>query len=235
MNILAFDTCLNACSAAVGVGVGGRSARVVGRFEPMATGHAERLVAMISDVLADAGLPLTAIDHLAVTVGPGTFTGTRIGVACARALLLARPIPVTPLTSLAVMARQAALLEPRAHDICVAVDVRRDEVYAQVFDPLGRTARSSPMLLTTAQAAGLSPEAGLDYVGSAAGRIVALCHNSRGIAAEPLSLLGNLLPDARDAIALVSRNQQGDRALTPMYLRPPDAKPSAEAALQRKI
>lgn len=156
MKILAFDTCLNACSVAVGIGVGRRGARIVGRRETMQQGHAERLIPMIQDVLRDADITLRHIEHMAVTVGPGSFTGTRIGVAAARALRLAHPVPVTTLSALAPIAHQAAqlaqhLLHPPSDEsppaafaqICVVSDVRRGEFYAQVFEADGMTDRKS--------------------------------------------------------------------------------------------
>ncbi len=140
MNILAFDTCFDACSACVartGDGVVEVLASALERFE---TGHAERLVPMIDEVMARAGVAFADIDRLAVTVGPGTFTGTRIGIAAARGLALATGIPVVGASSLAVMAEVAAReLGPRkaGEDLLVAVDARRGEVYVQLFGANG--------------------------------------------------------------------------------------------------
>ena len=76
-------------------------------YEPRATGHAERLFPMIAEVMDGAGLAFSAIDRIAVTLGPGTFTGVRVGIAAARALALATGKPVVAMTSLAVMAHRA--------------------------------------------------------------------------------------------------------------------------------
>src|SRR5688572_6077654 len=86
MIILAFDTCFDGCSVCVaelreGIVVA-RSAKME-RFE---TGHAERLIPMIGEAMEEARLRFDELQRIAVTVGPGTFTGTRIGIAAARSL-----------------------------------------------------------------------------------------------------------------------------------------------------
>jgi tRNA threonylcarbamoyladenosine biosynthesis protein TsaB len=86
MNILAFDTCFDACSVCVAQTGADRAVEFSGALERFETGHAERLIPMVEEVMSRAGLTFSHIDRLAVTVGPGTFTGTRIGVAAARAL-----------------------------------------------------------------------------------------------------------------------------------------------------
>ncbi len=105
MNVLALDTSMAACSAAVLTrdAASGRAAR---RFERLERGHAEAIVPMIQQVMAEAGAEYGELDRIAVTVGPGTFTGVRIGVATARGLALATGAPLLGVTSHAVMARQ---------------------------------------------------------------------------------------------------------------------------------
>ena len=84
MNILAFDTCFDACSVCVASGAD-RAVESSGALERFETGHAERLIPMIGEAMSRARLDFDHTRRLAVTVGPGTFTGTRIGVAAARA------------------------------------------------------------------------------------------------------------------------------------------------------
>src|SRR5687768_8857980 len=98
MLVLAFDTTLGACSAAIFDAGAGRL--LAHAYEPLERGHAERLVGMVRDVLFRSGVEISAIDRIAVTVGPGTFTGVRIGLALARGLKLALGTPVCGLTSL---------------------------------------------------------------------------------------------------------------------------------------
>jgi len=100
VRILAFDTALGACSAAVWA-----DGLVLARaFEPRSRGHAEALLPMIEAVLAEAGLRLDALDRLAVTVGPGSFAGTRVGLAAARGLALATGLPLVGVTTLEAVA-----------------------------------------------------------------------------------------------------------------------------------
>ncbi|WP_085341006.1 tRNA (adenosine(37)-N6)-threonylcarbamoyltransferase complex dimerization subunit type 1 TsaB [Aquidulcibacter paucihalophilus] len=114
MLILAIDTALNACSVAVL-----RSGEVlVSRVEPMAKGQAERLAPMVGEVLAEAGVTAPQIDRIAVTRGPGAFTGLRIGLAFARGFALALDRPCLGISTLEVLAHGAAA--PR---ILAAIDV----------------------------------------------------------------------------------------------------------------
>ena len=85
MNVLAFDTCFDACSVAAGRGLRSLAPSIVALYEPMSSGQAERLVPMIEEALAATGMTAGDLDRIAVTCGPGTFTGTRIAVSAARA------------------------------------------------------------------------------------------------------------------------------------------------------
>lgn len=129
--LLAFDSAGAACSAAVW-----DTGRVVAaRFEAMARGQSERLVPMIEEVMAEAGLVYDRLDALAVTLGPGGFTGVRIGLAAARGLALATRRPILGLSSFEAVA--AAVEETRRRDLPLAVllDAKRAEIYLQVFAP----------------------------------------------------------------------------------------------------
>ena len=103
MNILGIDTALGACSAALTA-----DARVVAHaFEEMQRGHAEALAPMVDALMRNAGLSYAALNRIAVTTGPGTFTGQRVGLAFARAMALALKIPAVGVTTLDVMAEVA--------------------------------------------------------------------------------------------------------------------------------
>ena len=154
MNILAFDTCLGAVSVAVRRRDAGGLWLTHHAREVRERGHAERLLPMMAEVMAEAGLAFPDIGRIAVTVGPGTFTGVRVGVAAARGLALASGIATVGATSLAVMAHQAGeLLGKTLGDraLAVAVDARRGSVYLQITtgaDPAG-----PPQLLVADDAA----------------------------------------------------------------------------------
>jgi tRNA threonylcarbamoyladenosine biosynthesis protein TsaB len=228
MNILAFDTCFDACSVCVARG-GEVSASARERFE---TGHAERLVPMIDEVMARAGVGFADIDRIAVTIGPGTFTGTRIGIAAARGLALTTGIAMVGVSSLTVMAEGASRelgLRPSGEDLVVAVDARRGEVYAQAFGKSGAEEASPPLLLPVAEAAQLGRSSAVLFVGSGAGA-VAEAAIEIGRSAE--ARLPDLLPDAT-ALAALAIGRAPAEALAPLYLRPPDAKPQAGKSIAR--
>ncbi len=129
--LLAFDSAGAACSAAVW-----DAGRVVAaRFEAMARGQSERLVPMIEEVMAEAGLDYDGLDALAVTLGPGGFTGVRIGLAAARGLALATGRPILSLTSFEAVASAVEETRRRGLPLAVVLDAKRAEVYLQVFAP----------------------------------------------------------------------------------------------------
>ncbi|RME99210.1 MAG: tRNA (adenosine(37)-N6)-threonylcarbamoyltransferase complex dimerization subunit type 1 TsaB, partial [Alphaproteobacteria bacterium] len=135
MKLLALDTTLGACSAAVLCAAGDRQ-RLFARFEERARGHAEALMPMVADVLAEAGVGYDELDRIALTRGPGTFTGVRIGVAAARGLALATGAALFATDSLSVIAADARERWQQENDggarpqqIATLVDARRGEVY----------------------------------------------------------------------------------------------------------
>lgn len=229
MNILAFDTCLDACSAAVLSDAAGGA--ITCAFEPMATGQAERLVPMIAELMNEAGLTFPEIDRIAVTIGPGTFTGTRIAVAAARALALASKIEVVTASSLSVIAQRAARHLGDVEDaeaIAVAVDARRDQVYWQRFARTGGLdTLCEPQLLTPEQAARQC--AGTAYVIAGSGAEAVASHDPGRLSALP----GIALPRAEDLAAMAPHMQAAASPTAPLYLRSADAKPQTGKTIER--
>jgi tRNA threonylcarbamoyladenosine biosynthesis protein TsaB len=135
MIVLAFDTALAACSVGIWQGE-----KIVARESAlMPQGHAEALMPMIERVMAAAGVTYHALDRIAVTVGPGSFTGLRVGIATARGLAMAAQKPAIGVTTTQALAT-AALAERgngNALRILSIVDSKRDDVFAQVFTPAG--------------------------------------------------------------------------------------------------
>lgn len=228
MNILAFDTCFGAVSAAVRW----RNARgewlLREAYEARSTGHAERLFPMIEEVMEGAGLAFSAIDRIAVTLGPGTFTGVRVGIAAARAFALATGKPVVGATSLAVMAECARLLlgpGQAAQPLAVAVDARRDMVYFQVFGD-GIVQGRDALLLAPEQAAMAIKQRPVLVVGSGAAAVAAAAGG------EAEARFGDLQPHARQ-LALMAPDLVPIDPVMPLYLRQPDAKPQGDKSLAR--
>jgi len=101
MRVLAIDTALETCAAAVLDIHGGKMAS---ESLPMVRGHAEALIPLIDRVMRQADMPFSALDRIAVTVGPGSFTGLRVGISAARGIALTAGKPVLGLTTLAAFA-----------------------------------------------------------------------------------------------------------------------------------
>ncbi len=218
-----------ACSAVI---LREGAALPIQRFERMERGHAEALFPMIEAVMAEAGCGFGDLTKIAVTVGPGTFTGVRAGVAAARGFALAAKLPVVAATSLEVMARgliRRSSASERASGFMVAHDARREEFYVQSF-----TAEGEP--LSDPALCGLSPAvdallAGVGMVvGSGAAAIVLeAARQDRQLHAG----FADLLPEARDLAAIAMNRPPQRRQVAPLYLRAPDAKPQADKSLAR--
>jgi tRNA threonylcarbamoyladenosine biosynthesis protein TsaB len=125
MNLLAIETATECCSVALLAG-----ARLIERSELAPRRHAELLLPMCDEVLAEAGLARRDLDALAVGRGPGAFTGVRLAVSAAQGIALALGIPVVPVSSLAALAMQAP---DDGNDVLAVIDARMGEVYAGVF------------------------------------------------------------------------------------------------------
>ena len=146
MRILAIDTALEACSVVLMDGD-----HVVAREQQtMARGHAEALMPMIARLRDNAALDFATLDRIAVTVGPGSFTGLRVGIAAARGIGLAAGKPVVGVTTLAAFA--APLIAANASKpVVAAIDARHDHVFLQAFDGDGAT-RIKPGYMAVAEA-----------------------------------------------------------------------------------
>lgn len=220
MILLAFDTAQGALSAAVSDGEGGHAAF----FEERTRGHAEALMPLVEKVLAEAGLGFADLDALAVTVGPGTFTGLRVGLAAARGLALARSLPLVGVTTLEAVAAPAGA---KAGEVTLALfDARRDEVYMQAFEG-DLVALTPPLLVSLDEAEARLPAGNLLLVGTGAPLLAErLERNGRPFrlsSARPQPDATALLRIARKRIAA-----QGLEAFCvapePLYIRAPDAK-----------
>ncbi len=209
MIVLAVDTCLDACSAAV-VSDG---APLAVRIEPMTRGHQERLAPMAREVMAEAGLAFARLDRIAATLGPGSFTGLRVGLSFAKGLAQALDIPLAGVGTL------QALAGARPGLVCAAIDARRGgQVYLQAFRD-GRPVMapdSLPTEIAAARLAELGADAATLLVGSGAPMLAPLLPAARvepAAHADPVAV-------ARIGAAMVAPLPPA----RPLYLRAPDAK-----------
>ena len=132
MRVLAIDTALEACSVAVLDTA--QDAILARETRPMVRGHAEALMPFVASVMTQSFLRFSDLDRVAVTVGPGSFTGLRVGLAAARGIGLALRRPVVGLTTLAALAAPY-LEEDDGPPVASAIDARHQHVYLQLFAP----------------------------------------------------------------------------------------------------
>ena len=128
MNILAFDTSTEACSAAISV-----SGEISERFEIAAREHSKLILPMLDTLLAEAGITLAQIDAIAFGCGPGSFTGVRIAAGIAQGVAFGADLPVVPVSSLAALA-QGAYRDTTATHVLAALDARMGEVYWGAYE-----------------------------------------------------------------------------------------------------
>lgn len=221
MKILAIDTANNRCSAAVLVG---SDEAVFARSEELNRGHAERLMGMIEEVLAEAGLSLDAMDRIAVTCGPGSFTGLRVGMSVARGLGLALDVPVVGVSTLAAIAEG---MRDGQRAVAVALSARNEEVYAQKFAADGTPDGEPAVVILEDFAGDLSVD--MLLAGSAACRLAELRDDMAAPVSDGTSGSADIVAVAR--LALKAAEPAGPP--TPLYLRPPDAKPQTRFKIGR--
>jgi tRNA threonylcarbamoyladenosine biosynthesis protein TsaB len=204
MIVLGLDTCLNACSVAVLDGE-----RVLAHAsEAMARGHQERLAPMAQAAMAQAGLAFDQLQRIGATVGPGSFTGLRVGVAFAKGLGSALAIPAVGIGTLEALAAEATGL------VAAAIDARRDQVYLQVFEDGQALMAPDVLAIGTAHAR---------LAELAMGRAITLVGSGAALLARPDdSALAPEGCDARHVARLAAAKPV--TPIRPLYLRAPDAK-----------
>ncbi|WP_159946156.1 tRNA (adenosine(37)-N6)-threonylcarbamoyltransferase complex dimerization subunit type 1 TsaB [Rhizobium sp. 18065] len=215
MIVLAIDTAGVDCAVAV---YDAASGRVLGSVsETIGRGHAERLMAMIDEALDKADLTLSEMTRVAVTVGPGSFTGIRVGVAAARGLALALGVECVGVSTLSVLANLPAPGAPRT--VLAAMNAHRDEVYAQTFEN-GEPSDEARVL-------------GLDeFLSQAASDNVAVIGSAAALLTDKAAQTG---PDhfPIEIVAALGAKAKAQGKPKPLYLRGPDAKPQTGFAVSR--
>jgi len=213
MRLLVIDTALGACTAAVFED----DRPLAIRFEPMTKGHQERLGGLVRDVMVEAGGDFDALDRIGVTVGPGSFTGLRVGLAFAQGMGAALGRPVVGISALDAL---AASVEAEQGVVAALIDARRGQVYAKFF--------ADGAALGPDEA--LSLEAATDRL-SDLGPDVRLIGNGATVLTETFPELKHGGIDARvapppEALARLARLADPTAAPPrPLYLRAPDATP----------
>jgi tRNA threonylcarbamoyl adenosine modification protein YeaZ len=224
MNILAIDTAAKFCAACVFDAERqterARSVRDIGK------GHAEVLMDVIQETLTAADTDFPALGAIAVSVGPGSFTGVRVGVSVARGLALALKIPAAGVSTLEALAFETRVaLGPRR--VLAAIDGGRDGIYAALYDEFAQIFYA-PVVAQLDKVVELASGA-TALAGSAAPRVAAAAP-SQDFLFGPLTATADIAIYARVALA---GGFAGGRP-QPLYLRAPDARPQAHHALPRR-
>ena len=226
MRILAIDTSCGATSVAVAEA--GRVEPLAAIVRPMTRGHAEALAPMVERAGRSLEGGLASLDRIAVTIGPGSFTGIRVGVALARAMGLALGVPVVGVSTLVAFA--APLLdEPRPGVIAAAIDARHGSVYFQLFESSGRPLGPPrcDSLRECVRGIGAGPAL---LAGDAAELVAAEAHRAglpydlAAAAAAP-----DIAAVARIGLAL----DPAHNPARPLYVKPPDARPNPAEPIAR--
>jgi tRNA threonylcarbamoyladenosine biosynthesis protein TsaB len=225
MRILAIDTALSACAACV---------MDAGEAEPlsfetivMERGHAEALLPLVDRVVSKAEGGFSGLDRVAVTVGPGSYTGLRVGIAAARAIGLAAHLPVVGVTTLSALLA-ALVADENRRVLAAAIDARHGQVYFQSIAPGGQSI-VAPTLVRTREAARLIGSGPTTLVGSGAAAVAAETA-SVDIAISD----GRPFPDVLWVARLGMVADPAQALPKPLYLRGPDAKPQDQARLPRQ-
>jgi tRNA threonylcarbamoyladenosine biosynthesis protein TsaB len=210
VKILAIDTCLDACSVAVCQD----GATLAVHSEIMSRGHQERLAPMAAEVMAEAGEAFDALDLIAVTIGPGSFTGLRIGLAFAKGLALALGVPCVGVGALEALAAS----EEDAGFVVAAVDAKRGQIWLQAFVD-GKPAMAPDALapdVAAARLAELWPGGPATLVGSAAEQLSGVIPTAR--------VSARLAPHPVAVARIALRQRPPYPPPRPLYLRAPDAR-----------
>ncbi|QWK77639.1 tRNA (adenosine(37)-N6)-threonylcarbamoyltransferase complex dimerization subunit type 1 TsaB [Ochrobactrum sp. BTU1] len=225
MKILALDTASSWCAAAVYDS--GTNTVLAEISENIGKGHAEVLMDYIGQAMTQSGISMTELDRVAVNVGPGSFTGVRIGVSAARGFALALDRPALGVSAFDALASEVAISHPR-QPVLVLLEAHRGEIYAQAFGADG-VAITGPMVLAREEALALIQQQSSDTIlsGSAAAALNETLAGSFSVArGEPTAHIGTYAK-------LAALHEPGE-APKPLYMRGPDVKPQTGFALPRK-
>jgi tRNA threonylcarbamoyl adenosine modification protein YeaZ len=231
MRVLAIDTALEACSAAVLDSA--RGGIIASETIAMSRGHAEALMPLIARVMDLANVEFAELDRIAVTTGPGSFTGLRVGIAASRGIALAAGKPAIGLSTLAGFAAPLIAEDDSTH-VVAAIDARHEHVYLQVFGSGGRTL-VAPRIATLRDAVRAAMTGPARVIGTGADLLAAAWSKyAAGSNALPLSVEQRAAPDIGWIARLGAAAGDGYGPPKPLYLRAPDAQPQDAARLPRR-
>ncbi|MEP9372090.1 tRNA (adenosine(37)-N6)-threonylcarbamoyltransferase complex dimerization subunit type 1 TsaB [Mesorhizobium sp. KR1-2] len=223
MKLLAIDCSARLCAACV---YDADARKELGReVLDLGKGHAEHLMGVIEAAMKAGGLAFADLGAVSVSVGPGSFTGVRVGVSAARGLALALNVPAIGVSTLEALAAEARVLNGPC-TVLAALDGGRGEIQAAVYDDVGAIL-FVPAVIDLARATLLATEYDAALAGTAA-EMIAGSLSGRDNSVGPLGSTADIGVYAR----LAAGKEPGERP-KPLYLREPDAKPQAGFVLPR--
>lgn len=227
MRVLAIDTALNACSACVVSH--DLDEPLALESLPMERGHAEALLPLVERVMSRVEGRFFSLDRVAVTIGPGSYTGLRVGIAAARAIGIAAGIPVIGVATLSALIAPLISADKRRL-LAAAIDARHGQVYFQMVAPGGRTIVAPTMVgvRDAVRLIGAGPVA-LNGSGAPAIAVEALTSGTDAIVPS-----GSGQPDIVWVARLGLAADPAQAMPKPLYLRGPGAKPQDQARLPRR-
>ncbi|WP_315780864.1 MULTISPECIES: tRNA (adenosine(37)-N6)-threonylcarbamoyltransferase complex dimerization subunit type 1 TsaB [unclassified Bradyrhizobium] len=225
MLILAIDTALDHCAAAV-LDTDSAAMRAQETL-PMKRGHAEALMPLLARVMQQSGVGFSDLDRIAVTTGPGSFTGLRVGLSAARGIALAAHKPVVGVTTLSAYAAPVVSGD-RASPVISAIDARHDHVYYQVVSGSGEEL-VAPQVAVIDDVLAAARFGAPHLVGNAA---AILAGRWPGNEAAPVAVDTEAGPDITWVAWLGAAADPAYAPARPFYLRAPDVKPPASAPLE---
>jgi tRNA threonylcarbamoyladenosine biosynthesis protein TsaB len=230
LRLLALDTALNATQVAILDSVSG--AVLAQESQPMERGHAEALVPMVGRVLTAAGLAFADLDRFAVTTGPGSFTGLRIGIAAARGFALIHKKPAVGISTLTAYAAPV-LFGPERRACAVAIDARNGQIFFQAM-ALGGKPLVAPGVYALEEAARKLGEGQFAYVGNAAQALERSRRDAGEMLRPGLPPVANLVaPDIAWVARLGAAADPAAAPARPYYLREANVTLSDRAKLER--
>jgi tRNA threonylcarbamoyladenosine biosynthesis protein TsaB len=227
MRVLAIDTALDACSAAVLDT--DADAPIAAQTLDIDRGHAEALIPLVERVMKTANVNFDDIDRIVTTVGPGSFTGLRVGISAARGFALVSGKPAVGVTTLAALAAPL-LSDSDIVPVVTAIDARHGNLYLQMFGGGGRSlvAARACGLREAVRAVALGP---VRIAGSAAAMLAAYWPAT---APAPLAVEEVNAPDIVWVARLGAAADPKQAAARPLYLRPAEARPQETQHLPRR-
>tara|TARA_R110002167_G_scaffold14734_16_gene59410 strand:+ start:3828 stop:4556 length:729 start_codon:yes stop_codon:yes gene_type:complete len=222
---LSIDTCNSLCAVALSRWQNDRLQLVAKDTRDLGRGHAEVLIGQIAQLLAESGLRAADLQRIAVTTGPGSFTGQRVGLAAARVLSASLNIEAVGVGVLDALVRQAAGQNPSAQTFCAICDARRDAAYVKAVDRDGTVRIKASLIQVSDLAAQIDilPEP-LCLIGSG----VSLVEAATGVApSQDRKCLDIAFPDIATIAELGHTMNAADNPAKPLYLRGADAKPQS--------